>query len=87
MPEHESTFTPVVPMRMIPASDAAFVRAARRLATGAISAGELQRRLRALYPRAIVRERDLSNEPRALYVYRDGHYQLDPEERSARRDW
>jgi PAS domain-containing protein len=59
----------------MPASDRGFARAARALATGSTSPNDLEARLRSLYPRAVVRERALANEPRVLYIYRDGRYQ------------
>ena len=38
-------------------------------------AADLQRRLRAWYPNAVVRPRDLANEQSNVwYVYRDGHW-------------
>ena len=61
----------------IPSSDAAFrqhvelVRAER----GLRGPDQLQRRLRRLFPRVIVRERALSGEPPSWYVYRDGGWQ------------
>jgi hypothetical protein len=43
--------------------------------SGAMEAGELERRLRTSYPSAVVRPRDLANEPFVVwYVYRDGHW-------------
>jgi PAS domain S-box-containing protein len=62
-------------LRPMPSSDPAFARAAGRLAADAESPAELEARLRAMYPRAVVRERALANEPRVLYIYRDGRYQ------------
>ena len=58
----------------IPTSDGAFREHVTRLraAAGASSPEHLERRLRALFPRAVVRARELSNEPPAWYVYRDG---------------
>jgi len=64
----------------MPSSDPAFARAAGRLAADAESPAELEARLRALYPRAVVRERALANEPRVLYIYRDGRYQRQPKD-------
>ena len=47
----------------------------RLLASGLRDAGELQQRLRAWYPEALVRPRDLAHEPYVLwYVYRDGRW-------------
>ena len=59
-----------------PADDLAFAGEVERLMADAIGdAGELERRLRAAYPRAVVRPRDLSNEPFVVwYVYREGHW-------------
>ena len=59
-----------------PADDHAFVREVERLMeSGASEAGELERRLRTSYPSAVVRPRDLANEPFVVwYVYRDGHW-------------
>lgn len=64
----------------MPSSDPAFARAAGRLAAEAESPAELEARLRTLYPRAVVRERALANEPRVLYIYRDGRYQRQPKD-------
>ena len=62
----------------IPSADAAFrahVQGIRRAAGPA----ELEARLRRMYPRVVVRERTLSGEAPAWYVYRDGSWrsQLD----------
>jgi hypothetical protein len=59
-----------------PADDEDFVRRVNELvATGAAEAGDLQRRLRAWYPDAVVRPRDLANEQsNVFYIYRDGHW-------------
>lgn len=57
----------------IPSSDLAFgehVRLLVRRTTG--GSADFEARLRRLYPRAIVRDRTLSGEPRTWYVYRDG---------------
>jgi PAS domain S-box-containing protein len=61
----------------MPSSDRGFARAARTLVVDARSPEELQTRLRSLYPRTVVRERALANEPRVLYIYRDGRYERD----------
>ena len=37
----------------------------------------LEDRLRRLFPRAVVRERDIAGEPRSWYVYRDGSWRPD----------
>lgn len=59
-----------------PADDLAFVGEVDRLMEGGIAeASELERQLRILHPDAVVRPRDLSNEPFVVwYVYRDGHW-------------
>ena len=42
---------------------------------GASTTGELERRLRPLYARAVVHARELSSEPFVIwYVYRDGQW-------------
>jgi PAS domain-containing protein len=58
----------------IPSSDAAFRRHVERILSGAEPGKpeELEERLRRLFPRAVVRRRDISGEPTAWYVYRDG---------------
>jgi PAS domain-containing protein len=71
---------PTPELRPMPSSDPAFARAAAIFATDARSPAELQTRLRALYPRAVVRERSLVNEPPVLYLYRDGRYQREPQD-------
>jgi hypothetical protein len=59
-----------------PADDLAFAAEVERLMEeGVAEADELERRLRASHPDAVVRPRDLSNEPFVVwYVYRDGHW-------------
>jgi hypothetical protein len=59
-----------------PRADERFTeRAHEALARGAASPMQLQAALREVYPRAIVRARDLSGEPVVVwYVYRDGHW-------------
>jgi hypothetical protein len=59
-----------------PADDLDFVNEVDRLMDdGLAEATELERRLRESYPQAVVRPRDLSNEPFVVwYVYRDGHW-------------
>jgi hypothetical protein len=58
-----------------PPTDARFVRIVGVLIEeGVADAAALQGRLRRLYPRAVVRERDLADEPPLWYVYRDGHW-------------
>jgi PAS domain-containing protein len=60
----------------IPTTDTAFRRHVDRLraSTSLDSPEELQARLRRLFPRAVVRRRDLSGEPPAWYVYREGSW-------------
>jgi PAS domain-containing protein len=70
------------PLRVItiPSTDTAFRRHVDRLraraAAGTPAAPgtpeDLEKRLRRLFPRAVVRSRDISGEPPAWYVYRDG---------------
>jgi PAS domain-containing protein len=64
-------------MISIPSTDTAFRRHVERLrATGeAATPGQLESRLRRLFPRVLVRERELSGEAPAWYVYRDGGWQ------------
>jgi hypothetical protein len=59
-----------------PADDNEFVRDVEQvMEEGVAEAAELERVLRRSYPRAVVRPRDLSNEPYVVwYVYRDGHW-------------
>ena len=66
---------PTTELRPMPSSDRGFARAARALVMGSTSPADLETRLRSLYPRTVVRERALANEPRVLYIYRDGRYQ------------
>src|SRR5689334_22112214 len=62
----------------IPSSDRAFRRQVDRLAaTGPTTPDELEDRLRRLFPRAVVRFREISGEPAAWYVYRDGSWRPD----------
>lgn len=58
----------------IPTNDSAFARITDRLVGAAITRSpvELEQRLRRLFPRAVVRSRDISGEAPAWYVYRDG---------------
>jgi len=59
----------------IPSSDLAFRALVNRLAPEpAGGPGGLERRLRRLFPRVVVRRRDLTGEPPAWYVYRDGRW-------------
>lgn len=59
----------------IPSSDQAFATHVEALvANEVLSSGDLQARLRRMFPRVVVRERTLSSEPMAWYVYRDGSW-------------
>ena len=55
----------------IPSSDAAFRDHVQRLRRAA-SQADLEIRLRRIFPRVVVRERTISGEAPAWYVYRDG---------------
>ena len=59
-----------------PASDTVFVAFAQLIAQdGVASTDEFERRLRVQYPRAVVRARQLADEPILVwYVYRDGRW-------------
>jgi PAS domain-containing protein len=61
----------------IPSADSAFRQHVERLraAGDSATAALLETRLRRLFPRVLVRERELSGEPPAWYVYRDGGWQ------------
>lgn len=60
---------------IIPRRDAAFVALVDREAVRVAVPEELQARLRATYPDAIVRRRGLAGESvEVWYVYRDGHW-------------
>ena len=72
------TFDDIRPM---PRSDPAFGRAARAIAARATSPAAVQSELRSLYPHAVVRERGLASEPRVLYIYRDGYFRGDDDDR------
>jgi PAS domain-containing protein len=63
----------------IPSTDAAFRRQVEHIAgvEPHQAPEELQTRLRRLFPRALVRSRDISGEPSAWYVYRDGGWRQD----------
>jgi hypothetical protein len=56
----------------IPSADTAFRVHVDRIRADAATPAELERRLRRIFPRVIVRARTLSGEPPAWYVYRDG---------------
>jgi PAS domain-containing protein len=60
----------------IPSSDAAFAEHVQALSRrySRASAAEFEQRLRNVFPRVAVRERSLSGEPPAWYVYRDGRW-------------
>ena len=65
-----------------PSSDGAFRRAVERVNVHTVRAkDELARRLRPLFPRVAVFERELTGEAPQLYVFRDGHFQSSPEDR------
>ena len=58
-----------------PAVDVAFRDAAVAALQEGLSAADLQAILRRVYPRAIVRPRELAGERAVVwYVYRDGHW-------------
>ena len=60
-----------------PRSDAPFESFVRERLTqnGSPAPSDLEARIRARFPSAVVRERMLANEPIAVwYVYRDGHW-------------
>jgi hypothetical protein len=58
-----------------PRSDVRFVQLVAELTADAIDQSGLQSRLRAEYPDAIVRRRELSSESTEMwYVYRDGRW-------------
>jgi hypothetical protein len=63
-------------LHLNPSDDEAFAAAvARVLATGLRDAAVFQERLRDSYPGALVRPRDLADEPFVVwYVYRDGRW-------------
>ncbi|MEA2519726.1 MAG: hypothetical protein QOF49_1806 [Chloroflexota bacterium] len=63
----------------IPSTDSAFRQQVERIAGEEPDQApdELQVRLRRLFPRALVRSRDISGEPTAWYVYRDGGWRRD----------
>ena len=57
-----------------PATDVPFDAQARELAAASRTPAELQEALRAHYPEAVVRSRDLAGEDETWYVYRDGRW-------------
>ena len=65
-----------------PPDDHAFVTAARTAVDVATTPAELELALRARYPKAVVRQRELIGERFTIwYVYRDGHW-IPPRNRS-----
>jgi hypothetical protein len=57
----------------IPSSDPGFNEYVQRIADEALTKPQsLERRLKKIFPRVVVRERTISGEPSAWYVYRDG---------------
>jgi PAS domain-containing protein len=68
--------SPRVRLVTIPTDDRAFAEIAERLREGrdASSSSALQARLRSIFPRAVVRARELTGESPAWYVYRDGSW-------------
>src|SRR5690349_17504774 len=57
----------------VPSADSAFRMHVQRIqAAGVETPEELERRLRLVFPRVVVRARNLSGEGPAWYVYRDG---------------
>jgi hypothetical protein len=57
----------------IPSSDRGFKEHVEKIAVHGMPGPEsLERRLRRMFPRVVVRERSLSGEPSVWYVYRDG---------------
>ena len=58
----------------IPSSDRAFRTYVLSVLASDETPADLERRLRRLFPRVVVRERAISGEPRAWYVYRDGRW-------------
>jgi len=65
-----------------PSSDGALRRAVDRLMRqGEPVRDALARGLKPLFPRVAVFERDLTGERPQLYVFRDGHYEADSEDR------
>jgi PAS domain-containing protein len=63
----------------IPSSDVAFRKHVDRLLGRAAPSTpeELEARLRRMFPRAVVRRREISGEPVGWYVYRDGGWRAD----------
>lgn len=63
-----------VTLVMNPVSDAGFVQRVRELREGHTTPASFQIALRAYYPDAVVRSRDLDGEAPTWYVYRDGRW-------------
>ena len=57
-----------------PVSDGAFIDRVGGLAAATGTPDAFQTALRAYYPDAVVRDRDLAGEATTWYVYRDGHW-------------
>ena len=64
----------VLDAQTIPSSDITFRRVVDRAAGGSVTPTDLAARLRPLYPRVRVVERQLSGERYIVYVYRDGAF-------------
>ena len=66
-----------------PSSDGAFRRAVELVTARATKSAkdELARRLKPLFPRVAVFERSLAGEPPQLYVFRDGRFEVDLDDR------
>jgi PAS domain-containing protein len=71
---HKASPSTAVRIITIPTTDLAFSQMANRLHATAESqsAAGLETRLRRVFPRAVVRSREIAGEPAAWYVYRDG---------------
>lgn len=76
LPSRRGAVTAKLTIIRNPASDREFERAIERaLRAGASSPEDLEAQLRQQYPRALVRPRDLAEEPiRTWYVYREGRW-------------
>lgn len=63
-------------LKTIPSTDTAFREQVQRIRRrhGSLTPGDLEARLRRLFPRVVVVERQLSGEPPSWYVYRDGRW-------------
>jgi hypothetical protein len=70
-----------------PARDVAFRALAEAALRESRSVDELEQILRRKYPRVVVRARDLAGErPVVWYVYRDGHWVANHDQRSGASD-